>query len=136
MTCQFPKWYYYLLSGIMSMWVSEDCNHVSLDALLKYNNCLRIILIMWFLGYKMLLWKISLFSSTAHRKEKTQNCNILMSQTEFWVQKTSGILIWTKWTFLTTTRIPVMLGHFFNLTKMKTLRISNHMGQYFIHIRT
>ncbi len=35
----------------------------------------------------------------------------------------------------TTTRIPEMLGHFLNLNKMKTKRLSNHMSQYFIHNR-
>ncbi len=34
------------------------------------------------------------------------------------------------------TRIPEMLGHFLNLNKMKTKRISNHMSQHFINNRT
>ncbi len=35
-----------------------------------------------------------------------------------------------------TTWIPEMLGHFFNLNKIKTKSLSNHMSQYFIHNRT
>ncbi len=39
-------------------------------------------------------------------------------------------------TISNTTRIPEMLGHFLNLNKIKTKRISNHTSQYFIHNRT
>ncbi len=35
-----------------------------------------------------------------------------------------------------TTRIPEMLAHFYNLNKMKTKRLLNHMSHYFIHNRT
>ncbi len=35
-----------------------------------------------------------------------------------------------------TIQIPEMLGHFLNLNKMKTKRLSNNMSQYFIHNRT
>ncbi len=34
------------------------------------------------------------------------------------------------------TLILEMLGRFLNLNKMKTKRLSNHMNQYFIHIRS
>ncbi len=46
------------------------------------------------------------------------------------------LLLLNKTTQTTTNRIPEMLGHFFNLNKMKTKRLSNHVSQYFIHNRT